>query len=164
MKGIHMFKKLFAAIAIVFGLVALTGCAPAATTPDVNTVTIEDAWVRSSEYSAKAGGMTGIFGKFTNNGTTNITIIGGETDMAKMVQVHEVVDGMMQEKEGGIVIKPGETVILEPGGLHIMIMNIAKPIVAGDKMTITVKFDGAEPQVLNLVAKDSAGGDEEYNE
>jgi copper(I)-binding protein len=159
-----MFKKIIAAFAIMFGAVALTGCAPTETTPTVNSVTIEDAWVRSSEYSAEAGGMTGIFGKFTNNGTADVTLIGGETEIAKMVQVHEVVDGMMQEKKGGIVIKPGETVILEPGGLHIMIMNITKPIVAGDKMSITVKFDGADPQTLDLVAKDSQGGDEEYTE
>jgi copper(I)-binding protein len=160
-----MFKKFLAAMAVVFGLVTLTGCsAPAAPEQTTNSVTIEDAWVRSSEYSAKAGGMTGIFGKFTNNGTTDVTIIGGETDAAAMVQVHEVVDGMMQEKKGGIVIKPGETVTLEPGGLHIMIMNITKAIVAGDKLSITIKFDGAEPQTLDLVAKDSAGGDEEYSE
>jgi copper(I)-binding protein len=108
--------------------------------------------------------MTGIFGKFTNNGTTDVTLVGGETEIAKMVQVHEVVDGMMQEKKGGIVIKPGETVTLEPGGLHIMIMNITKPIVAGDRMSITIKFDGADAQTLELVAKDSAGGDEEYTE
>jgi copper(I)-binding protein len=158
-----MFKKIIAAFAIMFGAVALTGCAPTETTPTVNSVTIEDAWVRSSDMTAKAGGMTGVFGKFTNNGTTDVAISGGSTDMAMMVEVHEVVDGMMKEKEGGIVIKPGETVILEPGGLHIMLMNIKKPIVAGDKMSITVKFDGAEPQTLDLVAKDSQGGDEEYN-
>jgi copper(I)-binding protein len=45
-----------------------------------------------------------------------------------------------------------------------MIMNITKPIVAGDKMSITLKFDGAETQTLDLVAKDSQGGDEEYTE
>ncbi|MEN9707103.1 MAG: hypothetical protein RIS31_669 [Actinomycetota bacterium] len=155
-----MFKKLFAAIAIVFGLVAVTGCAP---TASHTGVVIEDAWVRSSEYSDHTGGMTGIFGKFTNHSDQTVTIIGGETDIAKMVQTHEVVNGMMQEKKGGIEIKPGETVTLEPGGLHIMIMDITKPIVAGDKITFTVKFKNAESQTLTLTAKDSAGGDETYN-
>lgn len=155
-----MLKKIAATLAVLFAALSLTACA---STASHNGVVIEDAWVRSSEYSDHAGGMTGIFGKFTNHSDQTVTIIGGETDIAKMVQTHEVVNGMMQEKKGGIEIKPGETVTLEPGGLHIMIMDITKPIVAGDKMTITVKFDGAEPQTLNLVAKDSAGGDEEYN-
>lgn len=156
-----MLKKFVAAMAIVFGLVSLTGCAPATTHEGV---VIEDAWVRSSEYSDHAGGMTGIFGKFTNHGDQPVTITGGETDIAKMVQTHEVVNGMMQQKKEGIVIKPGETVTLQPGGLHIMIMDIAKPIVAGDKITFTVKFKGAESQTLTLTAKDSAGGDETYNQ
>jgi copper(I)-binding protein len=80
-----------------------------------------------------------------------------------MVQTHEVVNGMMQEKKGGIEIKPGETVTLQPGGLHIMIMDLTKPIVAGDKITFTVKFKNADSQTLTLTAKDSAGGDETYN-
>jgi copper(I)-binding protein len=157
-------KKLIAIFAVLISALSFSGCTPTEPNPAVNSVRIEDAWVRSSEYSAEAGGMTGIFGKFTNNGTTDVTLVGGETEIAKMVQVHEVVDGMMQEKKGGIVIKPGETVTLEPGGLHIMIMNITKPIVAGDRMSITIKFDGADAQTLELVAKDSAGGDEEYTE
>lgn len=158
------FKKIAAFFAALFISFSLAGCAPAATSPDVNTVTIEDAWVRSSEYSAKAGGMTGIFGKFTNHGKTDVTIAGGITSLSTMVQTHEVVDGMMQEKKGGIVIKPGETVILEPGGLHIMIMDITSPIVAGDRFDFTFLFTGAGLQTLTLTAKDSAGGDEEYNE
>lgn len=154
-----MLKKITAAIAILFASFSLTACAP---TASHSGVVIEDAWVRSSEYSDHVGGMTGIFGKFTNHTDKTVTIIGGETDIATMVQTHEVVNGMMQEKKGGIEIKPGETVTLQPGGLHIMIMDIAKPIVAGDKITFTVKFKGAESQTLTLTAKDSAGGDETY--
>ena len=155
-----MFKKIAAALTVLFAALSLTACAP---TASHNGVVIEDAWVRSSEYSAAAGGMTGIFGKFTNHSDKTVTITGGATDISMMVQTHEVVNGMMQEKKGGIEIKPGETVTLQPGGLHIMIMGITKPIVAGDKMTFTVKFDGADSQTLTLTAKDSAGGDETYN-
>ena len=156
-----MLKKLIALISALFISFSVVGCAPAAATKGI---TIEDAWVRSSEYSDHEGGMTGIFGKFTNHTDKTVTIAGGITDLSTMVQTHEVVNGMMQEKKGGIQIKPGETVILEPGGLHIMIMNITKPIVAGDKFDFTFLFTGADLQTLTLTAKDSAGGDEEYNE
>lgn len=155
-----MKKKLFALIATLVMAFAIAGC----TNQEVHSgVTIENPWVRSSEYSAKAGGMTGIFGKFTNHTDKVVTIIGGKTEMSMMVQTHEVKDGMMTEKKGGIEIKPGETVTLEPGGLHIMIMDIAKPIVAGDKFDFTFLFDGADPQTFTLTAKDSAGGDETYS-
>ena len=157
-------KKLIAAVIALFAVLTFSGCTTASTPTEETkaSVTITDAWVRASEYSAAAGGMTGIFGKFTNNSDKTVIITGGETDMAMMVQTHEVVNGMMQEKKGGIEIKPGETVTLEPGGLHIMIMNIKKPIVAGDKFNFTFKFDGADSQTLELTAKVSEGGDETY--
>ena len=160
-----MIKKLIAIFAVVFATLTFSGCAPEATNELPKTgIIIEDAWVRASEYSAKAGGMTGIFAKITNRGDKTITLVGGSTDAAMMVQTHEVVNGMMQEKKGGIEIHVGQTVTLQPGGLHIMLMNLAKPIVVGDKVNFTFKFEGADPQTFDLTAKESEGGDETYTE
>lgn len=160
-----MLKKLIAIFAVLFATVSITGCAPEATNELPKTgIIIEDAWVRASEYSAEAGGMTGIFAKITNNGDKTITLVGGSTDAAMMVQTHEVVDGMMQEKKGGIEIHVGQTVTLQPGGLHIMLMNLTKPIVVGDKIDFTFKFDKADSQTFTLTAKESEGGDETYTE
>ena len=160
-----MLKKLIAIFAVLFGTVSLTGCAPEATNELPKTgIIIEDAWVRASEYSAEAGGMTGIFAKITNKGDKTITLVGGSTEAAMMVQTHEVVDGMMQEKKGGIEIHVGQTVTLQPGGLHIMLMNLTKPIVVGDKIDFTFKFDKADSQTFTLTAKESEGGDETYSE
>ena len=160
-----MLKKLIAIFAILFSTFTLSSCSapePKAEAPKTGII-IEDAWVRASEYSAAAGGMTGVFAKITNKGDHTITLIGGETDIAKMVQTHEVKDGMMQEKKGGIEIHVGQTVVLQPGGLHVMLMNLTKPIVAGDKISFTFKFDKADPQTFTLTAKESNGGDETYN-
>lgn len=160
-----MLKKLIAIFAVLFATVSITGCAPEATNELPKTgIIIEDAWVRASEYSAEAGGMTGIFAKITNNGDKTITLVGGSTDAAMMVQTHEVVDGMMQEKKGGIEIHVGQTVTLQPGGLHIMLMNLTKPIVVGEKIDFTFKFDKADSQTFTLTAKESEGGDETYTE
>ena len=155
-----MLKKIALTLAALFTALTLTSCAPAATHTGV---VIEDAWVRASEYSDHVGGMTGIFGKFTNHSDKVVTIVGGTTDIASMAQTHQVLGGVMQEKKDGIQLKPGETVTLEPGGFHIMIMDLKKPILSGDKITFTVKFDGAESQTLTLTAKESAGGDETYH-
>jgi copper(I)-binding protein len=160
-----MLKKLIAIFAVLFATLSITGCAPEATNELPKTgIIIEDAWVRASEYSAEAGGMTGIFAKITNNGDKTITLVGGSTDAAMMVQTHEVVDGMMQEKKGGIEIHVGQTVTLQPGGLHVMLMNLTKPIVVGDKIDFTFKFDKADSQTFTLTAKESEGGDETYTE
>ena len=160
-----MLKKIIAIFAVLFATLTFSGCAPEATNELPKTgIIIEDAWVRASEYSAEAGGMTGVFAKITNRGDKTITLVGGSTDAAMMVQTHEVVDGQMQEKKGGIEIHVGQTVTLQPGGLHIMLMNLTKPIVVGDKIDYTFKFEGADSQTFTLTDKESEGGDETYTE
>lgn len=168
-------KKLIA-IAMFAGALALSGCSANTSTPETTQssadqkmagVVIENGWVRVSEYSDHVGGMTGVFAKITNNTDADITLVGGSSDIAPMVEVHEVVmsggEMKMQRKEGGIVIAAGASVTLEPGGLHVMLMDLKKAILDGDEITVTLDFEGASSQTLVLPAKTSASGDETYN-
>jgi len=151
------------ALAAALPLLVLTGC----TQPPA--VEISDPWVRASEYSDHVGGMTGVFMKIKNNGSETITLVGGSAELAGMVEVHEVVmqDGemVMQKIEGGISIEPGTTHVLEMGGDHVMLMDLKQAILAGDKVSVTLDFDGAEDVTLtDLVAKPSEGGEETYHD
>lgn len=141
---------------------SLTGCA----SEQPEDLHIENGWVRVSEYSDHVDGMTGVFAEFTNHTDSDITIVGGSAEIASMVETHEVImssgEMKMQKKEGGIVIPAGETVILEPGGLHIMLMGLKKAILDGDKVTLTIDFDGYEDQTVTWDAKTSLAGDETY--
>jgi copper(I)-binding protein len=154
-------RKIAGLLALILSL-SLAGCVPS------EEVTISDPWVRASEFSASAGGMTGVFMQITNNKSEAITLVGGKTDSAAMVEIHEMAmidDEMkMQRLDGGLVIQPGETAVLEMGGYHVMLMNLKKPITAGDVLSLTLDFEGAEDvELKNLIAKPSEGGDEEYH-
>lgn len=157
----HMFKKASQALLLAMVLVlSVAGCAPA----EQGKVEVTGAWVRASEFSDHTGGMTGVFMEITNNTSETVTLIGGTSEIAAMVETHQVVDGVMSKKEGGIEIQPGETVVLEPGGLHVMLMGLTEAIVVGTKVNLTLKFDGAPDLVLpEMLAKTSASGDEEYD-
>lgn len=156
-----MFKKAILAPLLVLAMVfSVAACAPAET----GKVEVTGAWVRASEFSDHVGGMTGVFMQITNNTDKAVTLIGGTSDIAPMVETHQVVDGVMSKKEGGIEIKPGETVTLEPGGLHVMLMGLTEAILVGTKVNLTLKFEGTEDIVLpEMLAKTSASGDEEYD-
>ncbi len=156
-----MIKKT-STLATVFTLLTaliLSGCAPSAS----QGITITDAWVRASEYSDHVGGMTGIFAKITNNSDQDVILTGGTSDIAPVIQTHEVVGGMMQQTENGIKIAAGETVTLEPGGYHVMLMGLKRAIVAGDHVEFNFTFDNGHSEKFDLVAKVSDGGDETYN-
>jgi periplasmic copper chaperone A len=82
--------------------------------------------------SAKsAGGYMAI----ANNGTEPDRLIGIETDFAAKSEVHESkvdADGLgTMEHVEALEIPPGETVSLEPGGYHVMLMGLAEPLKEG---------------------------------
>jgi hypothetical protein len=43
----------------------------------------------------------------------------------------------------GIAVPAGQTVALEPGGYHIMLMDLTGELAAGDTVTLTLTFDQA---------------------
>ncbi len=153
-----MIKKLSALLTSALLVVTISGCS-------AEQLEISDSWVRSSDMSV-SGGMTGMFMEITNPTSGEITLIGGSSDSG-MVEIHETVmgaDGMqMQEINGGIEIPAGGTVVLQPGGLHVMIMNLNSDVVAGDEVSVELEFDGHPNVSVTATAKPSEAGDEEYH-
>jgi copper(I)-binding protein len=139
----------------------LTGCASS------NDVVAQDLWVKSSEMSTR-GGMTAVYGTLTNNSSQDVVLVGGATEIAGVVEVHEMsmIGGemMMQEIDGGLVIPAGKSIVLEPGGNHLMLMMLTDDLEAGEEISVTFDFDGAEDLTIDgIVAKPAEGGDEEYH-
>jgi len=160
-------KRQIVAALLVMSAIGLTGCSTSDANDALPDLLLKNGWVRYSEYSDHVDGMTGAFASVTNNTDHVITIVGGTSDVARMVEVHEVVmvDGSMkmQAKQGGIEIQPGATVTLEPGGLHIMLMGLRKAVLEGDEVSMTIDFDGAEDMNVTWPVKASLAGDETYS-
>jgi copper(I)-binding protein len=165
MNTTQKFTSLVAAITLA--ALALTGCASTgadtAKTADTMAaqVTVSDAWVKEPTMP----GMTGMFGVIENTGDSEVVLVGGSSDIAGMVEIHEVTaEGQMQKLENGLAIGAGQTTTLEVGGNHIMLMKLNTTLAVGDEVTVTLKFkDGSTLPVTGLV-KSTAGGDESYNE
>lgn len=61
----------------------------------------------------------------------------------------------MQEVES-IELRPGETVNLEPGGYHIMLLDLVEPLEVGDTFEVTLDFETADDLVVTVEVRDSA--------
>jgi len=101
-------------------------------------------WTRATPKGAQvAGGYL----KITNTGTTPDRLTGGSTELAKRFEIHEMsMDGgvmRMREVKEGVAVAPGATVELRPGGYHIMMMNLARPLGKGEKVKATLTFEKA---------------------
>lgn len=62
------------------------------------------------------------------------------------IELHEMKmqgDVMQMRELEGVPIAPGATVKMGPGGLHMMLMQLAKPLATGDKLPLTLTFERA---------------------
>lgn len=144
--------------ALALTLAACSGGASQSSATYADSLTITDAWAKAAD-----SGMTAAFGEVTNSSTSDITIVLATSPSTSMVELHEVVDEVMRPVEGGFVIPAGETLTLEPGGYHLMFMDVIAPIVAGDEVTVTLTLDDGSELTFTAVAKDFAGANEEYD-
>ncbi len=107
----------------------------------VGTLKIGHPWARATPKGASVGGgyMT-----LTNNGTTSDRLIGGSTDVARAFEVHEMKmeAGVMKMRPvaGGLEIKPGQTVTLDPSGYHVMLVDLKEQLKQGNRFKATLEF------------------------
>lgn len=90
------------------------------------------------------------------NGTeTDDRLIGAASAAAGTVEVHRSytdADGRaVMEHEPDLAVPSGETVLFEPGGLHVMLMGVIEPLEAGD--TIDLELEFAEAGTLAVEAE-----------
>ena len=86
-----------------------------------------------------------------------VKLVKAETAVANIAELHSMnmKDGVMEMKaELAFNVPAGKTIELKPGGMHIMLMQVAKPIKAGDKVPLTLTFDtdGGNSLVMNVEA------------
>ncbi len=150
--------------AFVLALVWIApGLAQSAQTYRAGSLQIEAPWSRATPGGAKVGSG---YMRIVNRGSEPDRLIGGTADTAARVEVHEssTVNGVarMRPVEGGLVIKPGETVELKPGGLHAMLVDLKRPLKEGETIKGTLEFEKAGTVAIEYrvsgIGAQSAGG------
>ena len=84
-----------------------------------------------------------------NRGTADDRLLSVQTTAAQRVEIHEMrhVDGVarMRELDQGLVLPAAQTVVLAPGGYHLMFVQPVQPLVAGGRVEATLVFEKAGP-------------------
>jgi copper(I)-binding protein len=136
--------------AILCGLV-LAGaasllCAPAALAQSgrAGAIVIEAPWSRATPAGAKVASG---YMRIVNRGAEPDRLIGGTAAVAGRFELHEssTVDGVarMTPLAQGVLIRPGEAVELKPGGVHVMLADLRRPLKEGDVISGTLVFEKA---------------------
>jgi copper(I)-binding protein len=85
--------------------------------------------------------MTAAYGELHNKKNKAIRLEGFDSDAFTSVSLHLSVieDGVSSmHEQSGIEIAPGESLLLEPGGLHLMLMGSTREVGVGDEIEIAI--------------------------
>lgn len=159
-------RRIRSIIAFATGISVLAACGGG------GELEISEAWARTSPSMADAGAA---YMQITNGGDTDDALIAAAVDpsVAAMVEIHETVTmesdttvGEMEDEGTGgmmtmqpverIVVPPGGTISLQPGGYHLMFLGLESPLAAGDSVDITLIFEEAGEKTVTAEVRDTA--------
>ena len=130
----------------------------------VGSIEISGGFSRATLPNAPVGGG---YITIINTGNEDDTLIGASSPVAENVQLHQMkMEGdvmKMNEMPDGIPVPAGQTVALEPGGMHLMMMGLKEPLVEGAVVPLTLTFAKAGTVEVNLVVGSLNADHPEHN-
>ncbi len=105
-------------------------------------VTISEPWIRGMVAGQSA---TAAFMTIRSNEAT--ALVGASSPVASKVEIHQMSmdQGVMKMRPlDRLQVPANSTVSLEPGGYHVMLIGVAKPLAKGDKVPLTLQFQGKD--------------------
>ena len=133
-----MFRQLLGA---AFAATLLVIPALAHETFKVGSLEISKGYSRATLPNAPVGGG---YLTITNTGAEDDTLLSASSPVAGSVSLHETMmegsTSKMADTSEGVVIPAGGTVMLEPGGLHLMFNDLKQRLIEQETVPVTLTF------------------------
>lgn len=118
-------------------------------------ITVSHPWARASAMVAKAGAG---FLTIQNTGASDDTLLSAQapTSVSAVTELHTHIkegDVMKMRKVDSIPVPAGQTVTLQPGGLHVMLIDLAHPLTEGESFPLTLTFEKAGTVEVTMSVK-----------
>jgi periplasmic copper chaperone A len=132
-----------AALLIAAGCGDDDSTAPTGPDADRGSVTVDEPWARTSPAMATNGA---VYMQLTSAVDDRLVGVSVDETIAADAQVHETVadpdSGEMSMQEvDGIDLPSGDAVVLEPGGHHVMLLDLAEPLEPGTEIEVVLELE-----------------------
>jgi copper(I)-binding protein len=122
--------------------------------PALAGVTVSEAWVRATVPAQKT---TGAFMRLKSDADARLVAVA--SPVAGVVEIHEKVmdkDVMKMSPIPALALPAGRDVGLEPGGHHVMLMDLRQQVKAGDEVPLTLTIENQDGRRETLEVKATA--------
>ncbi len=106
-----------------------------------STVTVSGVWVRET---VPGRNVTAAYATVENPGTADLQIVGASAEVAGRVEMHDMMrsgDMMKMSPVKAITVPAKGKVELKPGGLHIMLFDLKRPLKEGETVELILATD-----------------------
>ena len=138
--------------------VGLAATVLAAEMAKIGAIVIHQPWARASLGAAP---NSAVYMTLETTDAEPDRLLGGSTPVAAKVEPHthlmEAGVARMRPVDA-IEVAPGEPTVLEPGGLHLMLMGLTEELEAGATMPLTLVFENAGEVTLEVPVRGVGGG------
>lgn len=110
-----------------------------------NPIHVMSAWSRALPPVSQNGA---VYLTLKNYSGAADRLVGASSPLAARVEIHlhEMEAGMMtMRRVESVPLNPGEYVIFEPGGKHLMLIGLKRPLKEGEEVPLTLTFERAPP-------------------
>lgn len=101
---------------------------------------VEEVWARAGI----AGGNSAAYMRIVNHGGTDDRLVSAATDVADTVELHRTVmegDRMTMQPVPAVEVPARGEAVLEPGGLHVMLIGLTRKLGEGDSFPLRLTFE-----------------------
>lgn len=124
------------------------------------SVSFEGTWARPADV----GYNSALYMQIKNEGETPLVIVDAGYAHARKVELHETieVDGVSKmipmDAAHPWTVAPGETLSLAPGGKHVMLIGLTRPLEAGGRVEVTLMTKEGEKIAIEAPIQKKPGG------
>jgi len=128
-----------------------------------DSITIENSWVREVPPGSS---VSAVYMTIKNSGDED-RLVGISSDISENAELHS-----SKVDENGVAsmemikildVPPGETIELNPGGMHIMLIGLKEPLVGKESVNLKLKFEKSGEVMLEVPVMKSNHGDHNHN-
>ncbi len=130
--------------------------------PAAAELRLEDAWVRALPPTQS---NTAAYLTLHNRGDSTLRITGVSASGAGRAEIHVTreVDGLLRmEQLQELSVAPGERVQLEPGGIHLMLLDLERMPAEGERVTLCLQA-GSEEACTEAPVRRGGGTDHSHH-
>jgi copper(I)-binding protein len=122
-------------------------------------ITITHPWAMTSALSVTEQANSPAYLTLKNRGRQSDTLLSASVEIARQVELYAVIDegdALKMQRIDGVEVPAGKTIRLEPGGAHLLLTGLKRPLEEGQHFEMVLQFKQAGSIAVDLFVQPNA--------